>query len=154
MDRIQIPISLLWTRDLDSTLQFCRENRISVSSYSPTGMGLLSGKYRKPEDLYDARTNLFCFNEKCYKQYLELLDLTTEIAEKHGVSCSKVALSWVVSKDPDIIVIGARNKAQLTENLSENINLSASELSDLNLAAQKLDKASQEVCTNIFSYEW
>ena len=154
VDRIQIPISLLWTRDLDSTLQFCRENRISVSSYSPTGMGLLSGKYRKPEDLHDARANLFCFQGNCQKQFLDLLGILSEIAEKHGVSCSKVALSWVVSKDPDIIVIGARTKTQLVENLSGNVSLSDAELSDLNLAAQKLDKASQEVCTNIFSYEW
>ena len=154
IDRIQSPISLLWTRDLDNMLRFCRENKIEVSAYSPTGMGLLSGKYHSKEDLGDARANIFCFNEKCYKPYLDLLDLISEIDERHETSNTKVALSWVISKNPDIIVIGARNKTQLTENLSENIKLSASELSDLNRAAQKLDKASQDICTNIFSYEW
>ncbi len=154
VDRIQIPISLLWTRDLAETMQFCKESNIEVAAYSPTGMGLLSGKYRSPEDLHDARANLFCFNENCRKPYHTMLDLLSETAKNHKTSNTKIALSWVASKNPDIMVIGARNKAQLKENLSEAVTLSDSELSDLNQAAEELDKASQAVCENIFSYNW
>ena len=154
LDRIQIPISLLWTRDLDETLKLCKENNIEVSAYSPTGMGLLSGKYHRPEDLHDARARSFCFRDKCIKPFQNLLALLSETAKKHNSSNTKIALSWVESKKPDIIVIGARNRIQLEEDLSDMLELSDSELSDLSLAAQELDKASQTVCSNIFSYSW
>ena len=153
-DRIQIPISLLWTRDLAETLEFCREKKIQVAAYSPAGMGLLSGKYRKSTDLHDARADLFCFSEQCHGQYLELLDLIGEIARRHNVSCTRTAISWTCAKNPDIILLGARTEAQLEENLSDQIGLSPSEISDLDGAACKLDRASAGVCDNIFSYRW
>ena len=154
IDRIQRPASLLWSRDIEETQTFCKENGIELAAYSPTGMGLLSGKYRNPEDLKDARTNLFCFNEKCIKQYHELLDLIARIAENNGLSNTDVARLWTGSRHPDIIIIGARNTVQLEQDLRTGLKLSPSELSDLTEAAGNLDKASRDVCENIFSYEW
>lgn len=153
-DRIQIPISLLWTRDLAETLAYCKEKKIQIAAYSPTGMGLLSGKYRNSSDLKDARSNLFCFSEQCRRQYLELLDVIEEVARRHNVSCTKVALSWTCAKNPDIILLGARTESQLKENLSDPIELDPSEMSELDNAARKLDEASAGVCDDIFSYRW
>ena len=153
-DRIQIPISLLWTRDLAETLAFCKDKKIQIAAYSPTGMGLLSGKYRNSSDLKDARSNLFCFSEQCRRQYLELLDVIEEVARRHNVSCTKVALSWTCAKNPDIILLGARTEAQLKDNLSDPIERDPSEMSELDNAARKLDEASAGVCDNIFSYRW
>lgn len=153
-DRIQIPISLLWTRDLAETLAFCKEKKIQIAAYSPTGMGLLSGKYRNSSDLKDARSNLFCFSEQCRRQYLELLDVIEEVARRHNGSCTKVALSWTCAKKPDIILLGARTEVQLKENLSDPIELGPSEMSELDNAARRLDEASAGVCDNIFSYRW
>jgi aryl-alcohol dehydrogenase-like predicted oxidoreductase len=153
-DRIQIPISLLWTRDLAETLAFCKDKKIQIAAYSPTGMGLLSGKYRNSSDLKDARSNLFCFSEQCRRQYLELLDVIEEVARRHNVSCTKVALSWTCAKNPDIILLGARTESQMKENLSDPIELDPSEMSELDNAARKLDEASAGVCDNIFSYRW
>ena len=154
IDRIQRPVSLLWTRELSQTIDFCKENGIEIAAYSPTGMGLLSGKYRNKEDLHDARSNLFYFNEKCLPSYHELLDLVTRIAENNGLSNTDVARIWTESTDIDIIILGARTSEQLTQNLRQNLKLSASELSDLSSAAEVLDKASRSVCENIFSYNW
>jgi aryl-alcohol dehydrogenase-like predicted oxidoreductase len=153
-DRIQIPLSLLWTRDLSETQAFCRDNNIRICAYSPTGMGLLSGKYKESADLHDSRAGMFCFKDSCHHQYLELLELVKEISEAHKTSCTKVALAWTASQEPDIILTGARNTEQLKQNLSDQITLTETELSDLSKAARKLDEASRSVCTNIFSYRW
>ncbi|MBO6000985.1 MAG: aldo/keto reductase [Spirochaetales bacterium] len=154
VDRIQIPISLLWTRDLAETRAFCGENNIQIAAYSPTGMGLLSGKYKESADLHDSRAGMFCFKDSCHRQYLELLELLKEISEAHKTSCTKVALAWTASQEPDIILIGARNTAQLKQNLSGSVSLTETELSDLSAAAQKLDEKSRKICSNFFSYDF
>ena len=154
VDRIQIPLSLLWTRDLAETKAFCKENNIRIAAYSPAGMGLLSGKYKESADLHDGRAGMFCFRESCHRQYLELLELLKEISEAHKTSCTKVALAWTASQEPDIILIGARNTEQLKQNLSAPVSLTQTELSDLSAAAQKLDEKSRKICSNIFSYDF
>lgn len=154
VDRIQIPLSLLWTRDLAETKAFCKENNIRIAAYSPTGMGLLSGKYKESADLHDGRAGMFCFKESCHRQYLELLELLKDLSEAHKTSCTKVALAWTASQKPDIILIGARNTEQLKQNLSDPVSLTETELSDLSAAAQKLDEKSRKICSNIFSYDF
>ena len=154
VDRIQIPISLLWTRDLAETRAFCKENNIQICAYSPTGMGLLSGKYKESKDLHDARANLYCFKDPCHKNFLELLEILNKTALAHSTSCTKVALAWTVAQNPDIILIGARNTEQLQQNLSDQITLTETELSDLTSAARKLDESSLKICSNIFSYDF
>lgn len=154
IDRIQRPVSLLWTRELDETLAFCRENNMELAAYSPTGMGLLSGKYRNAHDLRDGRSKLFCFNEKCLKAYHNLLDLVARIAENNGLTNTDVSRIWTENSNSDIIILGARNTDQLEQNLRKNLKLSSSELSDLSVAAKELDRSSMDVCENIFSYNW
>ncbi len=154
IDRFQRPVSLLWTRELGETQAFCREQNIELAAYSPSGMGLLSGKYRKPEDLDDARKDLFCFREPCRREFLNLIDLVEKIAKNNGSECTDIALSWVKAKKPDIVILGARNTAQLKRNLEHSLELNKSELSDLDAAASELEKASRSVCENIFSYDW
>ena len=154
IDRIQRPVSLLWTRELDETLAFCRENNMELAAYSPTGMGLLSGKYRNAQDLRDGRSKLFCFNEKCLKAYHNLLDLVARTAENNGLTNTDVARIWTENTNSDIIILGARNTDQLEQNLRKNLKLCSSELSDLSVAAKELDRSSMDVCENIFSYNW
>ena len=154
IDRIQRPVSLLWTRELAETMEFCRANGIEVAAYSPSGMGLLSGKYRVAEDLCDARASLFCFHEKCIGAYHDLLDLVRETAENNGTNCTDVALYWTKMQNPDIVILGARTAEQLEQNLSPTLCLTETELSDLSRAAAALDRASLDVCDNIFSYRW
>ena len=154
IDRLQRPVSLLWTRELEETKAFCREKDIELAAYSPIGMGLLSGKYRNASDLKDARKDLFCFNEKCIKPFRDLLDAIERIAEDNGLSCIDVARIWTENTNPDIIILGARDTEQLRENLKTKPKLNPDELAELSTAAGVLDKASKDVCENIFSYDW
>ncbi|MBR2281904.1 MAG: aldo/keto reductase [Spirochaetales bacterium] len=154
MDRVQRPYSLLWPAGFDQELEFCRSHGIEMAVYSPTGMGLLSGRYRGPEDLNDARKDLFCFDPICRSQYLDLLELVSSLARSKGVSNTKVALSWAKLKKPDIVLIGARSTTQLQENLSADVRFTETEVRDLDLAARRLSDKADGICTNIFSYNW
>ena len=154
IDRIQRPLSPLWSREYEETAKFCREKGIEVAVYSPSGMGLLSGRYLQAGDLNDARATLFCCDPRCIGPYHELLDLVLEIARGKLTTGTQVALSWTKAKNPDIVILGARNERQLRENLSNDVPLTEQELSDLDNAARNLDMASNEVCANMFSYDW
>lgn len=155
IDCLQIPVSLLWTRNLKETLDYCKSRNVEVLAYSPLGMGLLSGKYTAKEDLKDARSSLFCFKEPCYKPFLNLLETLKEIANLKGVSPATVALSWVASSGVDYIILGVRTEKQLLDNvLAFNLHLEKEEIEALNKVASKLDQESRKVCKNIFSYNW
>jgi myo-inositol catabolism protein IolS len=155
LDCLQLPVSLLWTRDLKETLSYCREQKIEVVAYSPLGMGLLSGKYTTSSDLTDARASLFCFKDPCYKPFLNLLGLLKEIACERGVSPAAVALAWVTKSGVDNIILGIRSKEQLLNNVEAlNFALNCGELEALNKAAYNLDQESRKICNNLFSYNW
>lgn len=155
IDSLQIPISLLWTRDLKETLSYCKSQNIEVVGYSPLGMGLLSGKYTSKEDLQDARSSLFCFKEPCYKPFLNLLNVLKEISLCKNCSPATVALAWVASLDIDYIILGVRSEEQLLSNVKAlNLRLEDGEIEALNGASSKLDEESRKVCNNIFSYNW
>lgn len=155
IDRLQRPLSLLWSRDWKKTVSFCHSHKIEVATYSPMGMGLLSGKYREKISLEDRRKELFCFDERCHSKYLELLDTLEKTAGQMGLSTADVALAWTVSKKPDMLLLGARNAGQLENNLKAlDVRLSESGILALDDAAKELDNASRAVCENIFGYNW
>ncbi len=155
VDCLQIPVSLLWTRDLQATLAYCKEQGIEVVAYSPLGMGLLSGKYTSSSELKDARSSLFCFKEPCYKNFLNLLSMIKEIASTRDTSCATVALAWVASTEVDCILLGVRSEEQLINNVEAlKFKLDTGEIEALNKAASALDYESKKICNNIFSYNW
>jgi len=153
IDRIQRPLSLLWSRDYAQCVQFCKDHNMELAVYSPSGMGLLSGRYRSADDLGDARKTLFCFKATCIGKYRELLDLLGQIASAHNVSSTKVALAWTRAQSPDILILGARNQEQLAENLDCTFVLSQTEKDELTQASKALDLAARDE-RNIFSYDW
>lgn len=155
LDCVQMPVSLLWTRDLTETLDFCHDRGMEVVAYSPMGMGLLSGKYAKADDLKDARANLFCFEPPCVGAYGRLLDVLVKVALAHNVPCSQIALAWTASCGEDSVVLGARNIDQLKADVSAlGIHLEDGEFLELKMAGEELAKCSRQVCDNIFSYRW
>jgi len=155
INSLQIPVSLLWTRDLEETLALCKEQEIEILAYSPMGMGLLSGKYRKSSDLLDARANLFCFEETCQTAFEGLLATLHEIASLHDKPCSQIALAWTAMCGVDTIILGARNIEQLKTDISAlAFKLDSGEFVELKKASNRLAQCSKNVCNNIFSYNW
>jgi len=155
LDCLQMPISLLWTRDLDGLVAFCHEKKIELVSYSPLGMGILSGKYRSANELNDARTSLFCFKDPCKKALDDLLAVLQEIALSYNVSCAQVALAWTASCGVDTVILGARNSNQLKSNVEAlSFKLQDAQFLALKKAGDNLAQCSKDICSNIFSYTW
>jgi len=128
MVSVQNPYSLLnRTYEVGLAEVSIREN-MGLLAYSPLAFGLLSGKYHKGIDKQEDRINKFpqferYSSDNCYqatKQYLE-------IAEKHNLSLSKMALAFVNSRSfLTSNIIGATNLTQLAENI-DSINVELSE---------------------------
>jgi len=146
-DCFQRPVSLLWSREYDAVREFCSEHDIELAAYSPMGMGLLSGKYHSVSDLPegDARSSLFCFQGACGDVFKDLSSICT----------AEDALLWVKEKNPDILILGARNPAQLEENLKIlEGSINPERFDALSSLAESLASASAPICDNIFSYRW
>lgn len=155
IDTFQRPLSLLWTRDWEESLEFCHCHGIEVATYSPLGMGLLSGRYRNSYNLPDARSTLFCFDKRCHNEYLKVLDTLSLVASKNNMTMTDASLCYVASKKPDILLLGARSTSQLESNLEAlKKSLDEDSLLALDEVSLELDNASRSVCSNIFSYDY
>ncbi len=134
MISIQNPYSLL-NRSFEvglSEVSF-REN-VGLLAYSPLAFGVLSGKFLTGEEHPNARIKLFPrfarYNsancEEATKRY-------SEIAKKHGLTLTEMALAFVQTQ-PFVTssIIGATTLQQLEENINTiNVTLSESILQEI-----------------------
>lgn len=90
--------------------QACRELGVTLISYSPIGMGLLSGKYSTeapPPGIRGRR-----YGKSFLARLKPLLDLLKEVGRAHGDKTSvQVALNWLLAKG-SVPIPGAKTKAQ------------------------------------------
>lgn len=101
-------------------LPLAQEERVANLIWSPLAMGLLSGKFRRDAAApAEARASKFAGpididREKVF----DTVEMLAEIARERGVSISQVALNYVLHQ-PGVtsVIIGARDEAQLTDNL-------------------------------------
>ncbi|MFD9822185.1 aldo/keto reductase [Streptomyces violascens] len=130
---LQLPYSLA-KRDIERELLPMAANlELSVAAWSPLAAGLLSGKFTRPGPDGPSRVDRATVPE----HDLTIARAVDAVADDLGVSSSQVAIAWIRAHRPWIHpILGARNPAQLTDNLAAI---------DLNLptdAVARLDKAS------------
>lgn len=108
----QIEFSLARTYPLSSGLiETCHENDIVPLAYSPLAMGRLTGKYSAQNPPPSNRR----FGNLPIESLEPLLEVMRTIAENHKVSCSAVALNYVMAKGC-IPLSGAKNAKQAQQN--------------------------------------
>lgn len=90
------PLSLIWTKDWDTE----KKLNLRTLAYAPLGMGLLTGKYSKKDEIKDNRRNLYAWNLESFKELLAYLDSLDHTP-------AETALSWVYCKKPYGIIQGA-----------------------------------------------
>ena len=146
---VQVHCSLLWTRNLEEMVSLCHERDIFLSGYSPTGMGLLGGRHETPPD--DTRKTLYCYRHM--KQFKALSAAIRMTAERHGCAMSQVAIAWAMAQGFDQIVLGARTKEQLKEDL-EPVFLSEDERAMLKELGDKLSAYAPAWQDTIFAHRW
>ncbi len=120
--------NLLQRRDEVGLIEVLQMEHVGYLAYSPLAFGVLTGKYLNNQKPDGARVTLF----PNYGRYngqasLNATDLYLQIARKHGLSLTQMALAFVNSR-PFVTanIVGATSIDQLSENI-DSINVSLSE---------------------------
>ncbi|GMI14511.1 hypothetical protein TrVE_jg9768 [Triparma verrucosa] len=120
---IQNSYSLIVRKDYEAGLtEVCspRNMNVGLLAYSPLAGGILSGKYAKEKVDEKARLNLFPGFMERYKdsQVEKAVAEYANIAEKHGLTPTQLALAWCYHRsNVASSIIGATSIVQLEENL-------------------------------------
>lgn len=108
----QVEFSLLRRRpETTGLLAECRKRGVVLLAYSPLGMGRLTGKYSRENPPPASRR----FGNFPMERLAPLLDVLRRTADAHGVTCSAVALKWVIQKGA-VPLGGVKNAKQAEEN--------------------------------------
>jgi aryl-alcohol dehydrogenase-like predicted oxidoreductase len=145
-------------RDL---LPMARTLGIAVTPWSVLGAGILTGKYNQSADAQGRAKNW----QVPTRQY-DIAQEVMRVAQEIGCTPSQVAIVWVLAQAsphhaPIIPIVGARNVAQLQDNLGAlQVKLDAEHLARLD-AASKIELgfphdflASQEIRNIVFAGQY
>ncbi|MBW4034468.1 MAG: aldo/keto reductase [Proteobacteria bacterium] len=102
-------------------LPLAHDQGLGVLVWSPLAGGLLSGKHRRDQKTPEGTRQLAGWKEPPINnedRLWDIIDVLVEIADARGVSGAQIALAWLLGR-PTItsVVVGARNEAQLADNL-------------------------------------
>lgn len=104
---------------------------LGVTTWSPLGGGMLTGKYRQGTKGRAEGFGGRVFQAENSQQRSDILDTVIAIADELNISPSQVAIAWAGSHGTTPI-IGPRSLAQLNDNLSAlSVNLSSEQLARL-----------------------
>jgi len=109
----------LFTREHEpGPLAACRELGLGCVAYSPLGRGLLTGRFRKPDDLAsdDWRHQSSRFHAGNIEKNLEIARPVFEMAKAKGCRPPQLALAWVLAKGV-VPIPGTKRRSYLEENL-------------------------------------
>ncbi len=111
------------------------DQSIGLMAWSPLHAGLLSGKFRRdsPRPSVSRLNDLEVPGTVDFDRVYRIVDALADIGAARGVSPAQVALNWVMHKPGvDTVIIGARDEAQLRDNLAAaGWRLSADEMTAL-----------------------
>ena len=139
------PFSLDIEKDEIGVLKTCKELGIAVVCYSPLGRGMLTGKYKSPDDFEegDLRKHLPRFSKENFPKNLELVDKLSSIAQQIGCTSGQLTLAWILAQGEQFIVIPGTGKiANLEENLgAAKIKLTKEQIAEIRQACENADTA-------------
>jgi 1-deoxyxylulose-5-phosphate synthase len=103
----------------DQLFPLCERNGIAVTTYSPLGAGMLTGKYTRDRPLLpDARFDRMTPSAAHFltERNFKILDLLRTKAETLGIPIVRLALAWTMTH-PSVtsVIIGPRTTEQIDE---------------------------------------
>jgi len=126
-------------------LKTARELGVTIVAYSPLGRGLLTGKYKSPDDFEegDFRRNVARYSHENFPNILKLVDGLKAVGDRHGATPGQVAIAWLLAQGDDIIPIpGTTRVSALKENVdSAKIKLSPEEVEHVRGLVAEADAA-------------
>jgi aryl-alcohol dehydrogenase-like predicted oxidoreductase len=136
---LQTEYSLFSREPEAEILPTTRELGIGFVAYSPLGRGLLTGRFRRREDLPedDWRRGVPRWQEDNFDSNVRLVAHLEEIASRHHVSTAQLALAWLLHRGTDIVPIpGTRKRENLEANAAAvDVNLTDDELREIDAVA-------------------
>ena len=122
-------------RDLERELvPVLADQRMGLMVWSPLAGGFLSGKYTREQDgPAGSRRTTFDFPPVNRERAFDCIDAMRTIGAAHGTGVARVALAWLrAQKHVTTIIIGAKNEAQLRDNLeATTLDLTADDMATL-----------------------
>jgi aryl-alcohol dehydrogenase-like predicted oxidoreductase len=114
---LQMEYSLWWHEPEAELLPAIRRLGIGFVPYSPLGRGLLTGRYRRTEDLPtdDYRRTTPRFQGENFQKNVEFVDRLAEIAKEKKLTPAQLALAWVLAQGDDIVPIPGTKKVNYLE---------------------------------------
>jgi aryl-alcohol dehydrogenase-like predicted oxidoreductase len=118
------------------------DQKVGLMVWSPLGWGRLTGKIRRGQPLPEGRLKQGGAEggPKVDDEYLfKVIDVMDEIAKETGKTISQIALNWLLQRPTVVnIVFGARNEAQLKDNLGAvGWDLTKDQMARLDAASSK-----------------
>jgi aryl-alcohol dehydrogenase-like predicted oxidoreductase len=134
----QPPYSLIQRKIEADMVPWAVEQKVGLIVYSPLERGLLTGKVTPDRQFNegDHRAKHKYFTVENRRRVLAALEKIRPIADKHGASCTQLAINWTVQQ-PGITaaLVGARNAEQAAHNAQAmKFKLTAEELKQIRAA--------------------
>ncbi len=117
------PLYNLVMRDIETELvPLCQDQKLGILPWSPLAGGFLSGKYRRGAKApfgtrrSGVETQFLQFDEA---RGLDVVDVLDAVAKSHAGTVAQAAINWLLAKSyVTSVIVGARNMAQLEDNLA------------------------------------
>ncbi len=101
------PFSLEIESDQINLLSTCRELGVAVVAYSPLGRGIMTGRYKSPDDFEqgDGRRYMPRFSAVNFPKNLAIVNEFIALSKKKSCTPSQLTLAWLLKQGQDIIPI-------------------------------------------------
>ncbi|MGE5803062.1 MAG: aldo/keto reductase [Gemmatimonadota bacterium] len=146
---VQNEYSMFWRGPEQDVLPLCEELGIGFVCWSPLGVQFLTGWIDAntrfaPGDIRAVESR---FAPENLPHNLQLVALVKRWAEQKRATPAQIALAWLLGQKPWIVPIpGTTQMAHMTENSgAAGVELSSSELADLNAAVRAIDIRGQRL---------
>ncbi|MBY9001518.1 MAG: aldo/keto reductase [Candidatus Heimdallarchaeota archaeon] len=132
----QVNYSLIKRKiERNGVLDAAKELGVTIISWSPLQSGILSGKYHKDEQLFNALPYARKMrSKKQIRDSQDLINTLDSVADSHKATIAQIALNWLVNYHGDTVVAipGATKASQAESNgKAMSINLTKTELNEI-----------------------
>jgi len=120
---LQSPYNL-FDRDVEQReLPWCRDHSVAFLAYRPLASGLLTGKFAAPPEFAagDHRRRIYWFQGKEFERRRAAIERLRPLAERLGVTLTRLALSWLLAQPGvSIVLAGVRDRHQAQDVFSSD----------------------------------